>query len=99
MIKMPENETQYLNELVNAAELGAMKALAAVGFGKPFISERAAFKKYGKYTVKRWIIEGLVTPVQDGPNAKKRIDQVEIEAVAKVSNRAAYQTKQPINKQ
>jgi hypothetical protein len=90
MIKMPENETEYRNALIDAAELGARKALQAIGYDNTYMSERAAFKKYGKYTVKRWIIEGLVTPVQDGPNAKKRIDQVEIEAVAKVSNRAAY---------
>jgi hypothetical protein len=93
MLRLPETETEFRNALVDAAELGALKALAHVGALKPYISMREAFRRYGEAIVKRWIDEGIVTPHQDGPGAKKRIDRVGIEAIARASNRASYLTK------
>jgi hypothetical protein len=90
-LRLPETETEFRNALVDAAELGAQKALAAAGVLKQFISEREAVRKYGAI-VKRWIDEGLVKPKQDGPKSMKRIDRLEIESVAKASNRATYMT-------
>ena len=87
---MPESETEYLNALIDAAELGAQKALLAVGAGKPFLSLKEAQRIYGYANVNRWLSEGLVSSAQDAPNGKVRIDRVKIDAVARVSNRANF---------
>lgn len=89
-LRLPESETEFRNALVDAAELGAKKALTEAGILRPFISEREAFRLYGEAVVRRWVEEGLVHPKQDGPNCKKRIDRLEIESVWKVSNRSTY---------
>lgn len=77
--------------LQDAAELGAKAALTATGVLKPYISKSEAYRTYGESIVDRWIKEGLVTPRKDGQtSAKWRIERVEIEAVAKASNRPSY---------
>lgn len=93
ILKLPESETEYRNALVEAAEVGAMKALIDADILKPDMSLREAQRKYGIAIVNRWIKEKLITVRKDGPrNSKTRIDRVTIEAVAKASNRATYIT-------
>lgn len=90
-MKLPESEHEYLNALVDAAELGAKKALQNVGIIAPYLSQRQAGRLYGTGKVRRWIKEGLITPVKDGDkNSTVRIDRIQLEAVAKTANRASY---------
>jgi allophanate hydrolase subunit 2 len=87
---MEITETEFRNALVDAAELGAQKALLSLGQGKPFMSLKEAQHTYGFTNVRRWQEAGLIELLQDAPNAKIRIDRVKIEAVARAYNRAAY---------
>ena len=88
---LPETEQEYRNALVDAAELGAQKALECMGLVKPFLKLTEAYRLYGEGHVKRWIREELIIPVKDGDNnSSVRIDRLQIESVAKASNRIAY---------
>lgn len=79
--------------LQDAAEMGANAALSQAGLIKPYLSKQEAYKIYGRGLVDRWIKEKLVTPRKDGgASAKWRIDRIEIEAVAKASNRPSYRS-------
>jgi len=89
-LRLPESETEYRNALVEAAELGAKRALTEAGLLKPYLSLKKSYRKYGEAVVKRWIMDGNIHPKQDGPSSKKRIDRLEIESVAKASNRSTY---------
>lgn len=92
-LKLPQSRVEYVNALIDAAELGAAKALEKVGYSKPYLKEREAKRLYGPAVVERWIKEGLITPVKDGnKTASKRISRTQIEAVAKSANRATYLT-------
>lgn len=88
---MELTKQQLANLLTEAAELGALKALAAAGTIKPYLNKSEAFRLYGRANVSRWILEGLLTPRKDGnDSAAWRLDRVELEAVAKASNRHTY---------
>jgi hypothetical protein len=92
-MRLPETITEFRNALIDAAELGAMKALERTDKLKPYMSERKACRMYGAGIVRRWNREGLVIVRKDGSDtASKRISCIEIEAVAKASNRATYLT-------
>lgn len=90
---MSESEIEFRNALIDAAEVGATKALMQIGAIKPFLKLREAQRLYGKAIVTRWINEGLITMIKDGERtASVRIDRLEILAVAKTCNRATYLT-------
>lgn len=90
---LPETEREFRNALLDAAEMGAQKALEAAGVIKPYIKLREAQRKYGVSIVNRWIREGIITPIKDGGrNASVRIDRMQIESIAKTCNRANYLT-------
>ena len=92
-MRLPETETEYRNALVDAAELGAIKALEEADLLRPYLKLRQAQRKYGIAIVNRWIREGLIRPVKDGNRtASVRIDRIQIEAVAKASNRSTFLT-------
>lgn len=92
-IQVPETETEYMNALIDAANIGALKALEMVGASKPYLKLREAFRLYGRRIVKRWIDEGLIHTIKDGDkNSSVRISRVEIEAVSMACNRATYIT-------
>lgn len=92
-LQLPLTETEYRNALLDAAELGAQKALEQAGILKPYFKLREAQRRYGASIVNRWIREGLVNPIKDGSrNASVRICRMEIETVAKTCNRAEYLT-------
>ncbi|HXH99224.1 MAG TPA: hypothetical protein VNI52_03070 [Sphingobacteriaceae bacterium] len=77
--------------LQDAAELGAQIALSKSGLLKPYLSKQDAYRLHGQSNVDRWIREGLLTPRKDGnASAKWRIDRIELEAIAKASNRHTY---------
>jgi len=88
---MPKTVTEYRNNPVKMAELGAIRALEMAGLSKPYLKLREAKRLYGPGTVDRWIAEGLIHPIKDGENTSSvRIRRIEIEAVAKSSNRVSY---------
>ncbi|MBV5348901.1 hypothetical protein JZU61_04495 [bacterium] len=90
---LPQTEIEYRNALIDAAELGAKKALQEVGLIKPYMKLREAQRQYGESIVNRWILEGLIDAIKDGDrNASVRIDRIQIETVAKTCNRASYLT-------
>ena len=93
MLSMPQTEIEYRNALIDAAEVGAMKALVEIGELKPFLKLREAYRKYGQGTVKRWIAEGLIEVKKDGDRTSSvRIDRIKLLTVAKTCNRATYLT-------
>jgi hypothetical protein len=92
---LPQTEIEYRNALIDAAELGAIKALVQIGTLRPYLKLNEAKRTYGPAIVERWIREGLVTPIKDGNHtASIRIDRIQIESVAKTCNRATYLTTQ-----
>ncbi len=92
-LPLPQTETEFRNALVDAAHVGAQKALVDLGLAKPYLKLREAYRAYGEAIVKRWIAEGLVKVKKDGPrNASVRIDRIQLESVARTCNRATYLT-------
>ena len=89
-MRIPDNETDFLNALVDAAELGATKALAKTDRLRPTMSRKEIERTYGPAVVRRWIKEGLIKGVQDGPGTTYRYDRIAVEAVAMISNRASF---------
>ena len=90
-MRLPETEHEYRNALVDAAEVGARKVLTELGLAKPYMKLREAYRAYGEGKVKRWIAEGLVEVKKDGPrNSSLRIDRIQLESLAKTSNRAHF---------
>jgi hypothetical protein len=84
-------EVQMRIMMLETAELAAQKVLVATGQLKPHLSLKEAQCIHGKSIVNRWIKEGLVRPIKDGEgNTKVRIDRIQLEAVARTSNRASW---------
>jgi hypothetical protein len=82
---------EHLQQLLNhAAEAGATQALIRIGKMPATIKQTDAFKLYGRTDITRWVKEGLVKQIQDGDSACVRYDVMELEAVAKSSNRHTY---------
>ncbi len=92
-MNLPQTEIEFRNALIDAAELGAIKALVQIGTLKPYLKLNEAKRTYGPAIVERWINEGLITPIKDGDNnASVRIERIQIETIAKTCNRATYLT-------
>jgi hypothetical protein len=87
------SENQLSAMLQDAAELGAKSALSQAGLMKRYISKSEAYRMAGRDIVKRWILEGLITPVKDGTKTDTtRIDRIQFESVLKTSNRPSYRS-------
>lgn len=77
--------------LQDAAALGSESTLVELGILKAHLSQSEAFRTYGRANVERWIKEGLIEPIKDGPHsAKVRLDRVKLKAIANTANRAFY---------
>ena len=88
---MEISEVDLRRLLTDVAEIAVQKTLIATGNLKPYISLNQAYKMYGRSTVDRWAEKGLVKLLKDGDkNSRVRIDRVEIETVAKTSNRSIF---------
>lgn len=86
-MRIPQTETEFINALVDAAELGGQKALQEAGLLKDTMSMAAARKKYGPFYVRRWLQEGIVDKIQDRPNGNIRLSRIQLEAAAKAGRR------------
>jgi hypothetical protein len=94
-LQLPQTEIEFRNALIDAAEIGARKALEQAGLIKPYMKLREAYRQYGEAIVKRWIQEGLIKTIKDGErNASVRISRTQIETIAMTCNRASYLSKQ-----
>jgi hypothetical protein len=90
-ITMSENVLRAM--LQDAAELGSMAVLVRHGLVKSYISKQDAYNMYGRRIVDRWILEKLITPLKDGQTSSKwRINSLQIESIAKASNRPSYRS-------
>ncbi len=67
--------------LGQAAELGAMKLATEMGLIKAKMSKAAAYKRYGRTQVERWIAEGAVIPVQKDTKGHWELDQLQLQAL------------------
>ena len=97
-------EEKHLKDLLSdAVEIGFKKGLMTSTMSeiklKPYISKREAHRLYGRAIVERWIKEGLVKEIKDGDNSSTvRIDRIQIEIIAKSSNRSSFITTKERNK-
>ncbi len=86
----PLDRLQLL-QIQAAYAAGFKKAVAECGMLRPYIPITQAYKKYGRATVERWVDEGLIEKIKDGPgNSKVRIDREKIELIAGESNRCSW---------
>jgi len=91
-------EEKHLKDLLSdACEIGFKKGLMTGSASKikikPYMSKREAHRLYGRAIVDRWIKEGLIKEIKDGENSSTvRIDRIQIDIVAKSSNRSSFLT-------
>lgn len=91
-------EEKHLKDLLaDACEIGFKKGLMTGSASeiklKPYISKKLAYQLYGRAIVDRWIKEGLIKEIKDGDNSSTvRIDRIQIEIIAKSSNRSSFIT-------
>jgi len=65
--------------------------LTSRGIPQKYMSQKAAFKEYGRGVVESWIKFGLVKRIKDGEkNCKVRLSMTELEAAALTSNRCEW---------
>jgi hypothetical protein len=70
---------------------GYKRALADCGQLRPYLSLKEAYRKYGQGTVERWVDEGLIVKIKDGPGSSRvRIEREKIELIAGESNRCSW---------
>ncbi|MDR1349131.1 MAG: hypothetical protein LBJ63_12025 [Prevotellaceae bacterium] len=90
-IIIPQSEVELRNIIQSIVELTTTSVLSRLGLLKPYISLKEAYDAYGWGTVERWCSEGLVKKIKDGEGSSPvRINRVEIESVAKASNRTEW---------
>lgn len=83
--------TTLSRALVKAAENGSTRVFEELFPESQEISLTEAYLKHGRDAIKRWIKEGLLTPVS-APKGKrsKKLNKKQLEAVASSSNRVTY---------
>lgn len=88
-------EEKHLKDLLaDAFEIGFKKGLLTASSVeiklKPYISKSESYRLYGRSLVDRWIASNLIREIKDGENNSSiRIDRIQLELVAKASNRAS----------
>lgn len=77
--------------LKTAVTAGADKVLATAVPKQPRLTKAQAYRRYGRYNVDRWLIEGLIEAASVNPSiSKKTFDCAKLEAIAAASNRVTY---------
>lgn len=83
-------ESQLLNMLQQAAEVGARRALIGIGLAEPTVSWSEACRTYGQGAMMMWKKAGLITPIQQGMNATKKYSVTELVSLSLSENRSQY---------
>lgn len=90
-MKIPKTEIEFRNAMIDAAQIGAQKALELAGLTSPTIRLSEAYRQYGRGQVDRWIREKVINPIKDGDrNTAVRINRTEIATAAQMANREQY---------
>jgi len=71
---------------IEAATMGAEKALSRLGLIKDDMSQNEAFRIHGRALVESWRNTGYITRVKigSGKNAKATYSRIELETIAKL---------------
>jgi hypothetical protein len=86
MINIEPFELRQL--LKEVTEIAVLSYRIAEGKEKAWISQRAAWRIYGKSNVDCWLRKGIVSRQKDGErNSTVRYDRLELERAALTSNR------------
>lgn len=82
---------QLIRILTKSAASGSEKALAELTESPDHLTKAAAYRKYGRSLVDRWLQENLLklTPIR-GRRSPLGIDKKKLEAIAAASNRITY---------
>lgn len=90
-MRIPKTEIEFRNALIDAAYIGAQKALEMAGVTSSTIRLADAYRMYGRGQVDRWIREKVINPIKDGDkNTAVRISRTEIATAAQMANREQY---------
>jgi hypothetical protein len=93
MINIEPFELRQL--LKEVTEIAVLSYRIAEGKEKAWISQRAAWRIYGKGNVDCWVRKGIVTRQKDGErNSGVRYERLELERAAKSSNRYERERKE-----
>ena len=65
-LTLPRSETEYRNALIDAAEVGAEKALIEIGAKSPVIKRKDAERKYTPRIIRILIQAGMLEPKKEG---------------------------------
>lgn len=65
-LSLPQSETEYRNALIDAAEVGAEKALIEIGCKSPIIKRTDAERTYSRRTIKILLDAGLIEAKKTG---------------------------------
>ena len=85
---IPRTEIEFRNALIDAAELGAKRALEMAGVVSTSIRLVDANRLYGIATIRRWTKQGVIHPVKRGMNnAAVWIARAELDAATKMVDR------------
>lgn len=76
----------------SAVRKGVMKTLLDNGLISDLLTPAAAYRKYGRSNVERWLQEGLIhyEPAKNGSSPRNFLDNHRLEAIAASSNRHTY---------
>lgn len=76
---LPQSETEYRNALIDAAEVGAEKALIEIGAKSPVIKRTEAERTYSKQTIKILLKAELIEPKKTGErNSTVYFDRIQL---------------------
>ncbi|WP_286850689.1 MULTISPECIES: hypothetical protein [Sphingobacterium] len=76
--------------LENAANNGSERIINELSLTPPFLSLTAAYKMYGRETIRRWISEGLLTTLPFQGKGSKMLDRKQLEVISNKNNRTTY---------
>lgn len=82
---------KYIDQLQPTIAIVVEDTLNSLGIAPvKWISQAAAYREYGRITVKRWIEQGWLPVYSDGNGKRKRILRVDLDRCAARNNRQRY---------
>lgn len=78
-LTLPQTETEYRNALIDAAEVGAEKALIEIGAKSPVIKRKDAERTYTTRLIRTLIQAGMLEPKKEGErNSAVYFDRIQL---------------------